>query len=318
MGNTTGIKSLTIQRFRGIAEGSLEDLVDVNVLVGRNNSGKSTVLEAIHLLSTWMVPNRPPDPLGRTCADVWASTRSEASYPNENLWYRGNSDQPICLGAFVRDVRVEAVYSRGGHVATTPKPPAAPVLEFLSRVSVFRPKDLEHRGAEEKNWSTVLRTRGDRQLVVRLNEIFDLGAEQYQLLPGGALMVLFPKEGVLLDLQGDGVRLAFRCLLTVASLQQTVLMLEEPECFLHPGALRRYAKALCGWARDQAVQLILTTHSLECVRYFLDAAEAAKAQGAVFHLSRSDGRLSVKRIEAADFRALEAAETDVRFLDQYS
>ena len=42
------IDTLTIHRFRGIRDLTLENLGQMNLLVGINNSGKTTVLEAIY------------------------------------------------------------------------------------------------------------------------------------------------------------------------------------------------------------------------------------------------------------------------------
>ena len=41
------LQSLSISNFRGVREGKIDGFTDVNVLVGRNNSGKTTVVEAI-------------------------------------------------------------------------------------------------------------------------------------------------------------------------------------------------------------------------------------------------------------------------------
>lgn len=46
------IKKLDIQNFRGIRSGHLEDLRQFNLFVGPNNSGKSTVIEALYLAGT--------------------------------------------------------------------------------------------------------------------------------------------------------------------------------------------------------------------------------------------------------------------------
>lgn len=43
------LKNIDIANIRGIAEGSLDDLASINVFVGPNNSGKSTVLEALFI-----------------------------------------------------------------------------------------------------------------------------------------------------------------------------------------------------------------------------------------------------------------------------
>ncbi|WP_293298850.1 MULTISPECIES: AAA family ATPase [unclassified Microcoleus] len=51
------LDNLTIHRFRGLRDLNLQDLGQINILVGGNNSGKTSVLEAI---STYC---RPLDPL---------------------------------------------------------------------------------------------------------------------------------------------------------------------------------------------------------------------------------------------------------------
>ncbi|HMV69068.1 MAG TPA: AAA family ATPase [Myxococcota bacterium] len=44
------LRVLSIENFRGIRELGLDGLGRVNLLVGRNNSGKTSVLEAVHIL----------------------------------------------------------------------------------------------------------------------------------------------------------------------------------------------------------------------------------------------------------------------------
>lgn len=50
------IDTLTIQRFRGLSELALEGLGSVNILVGDNNSGKTSILEGISIYSAPMDP----------------------------------------------------------------------------------------------------------------------------------------------------------------------------------------------------------------------------------------------------------------------
>src|SRR5580658_4546237 len=45
-----GISSLTIKGFRSIRQLEIKDLGRVNLITGRNNTGKSSVLEALNLL----------------------------------------------------------------------------------------------------------------------------------------------------------------------------------------------------------------------------------------------------------------------------
>ena len=50
------LKGFSIKRFQGIKEGNVTDLGDVNLIVGRNGSGKSTILEALFLVSDLFTP----------------------------------------------------------------------------------------------------------------------------------------------------------------------------------------------------------------------------------------------------------------------
>ena len=54
-----GIKDIEISNFRGIEYLKIDDLARVNVLLGQNNSGKSTVLESIAMLMSMSNPDAP-------------------------------------------------------------------------------------------------------------------------------------------------------------------------------------------------------------------------------------------------------------------
>ena len=49
-------KNARIENFRGISSLKIEDMGRVNLLVGQNNSGKTSVLEALFLLTGISVP----------------------------------------------------------------------------------------------------------------------------------------------------------------------------------------------------------------------------------------------------------------------
>jgi len=54
-----GFKNLEINNFRGIKHLSIDEFSRVNVFLGQNNSGKSSVLEAIHMLTGMSNPDTP-------------------------------------------------------------------------------------------------------------------------------------------------------------------------------------------------------------------------------------------------------------------
>ena len=73
LNNQLKIKDINIYNFRGLNNLSIENLSTVNIFVGANNSGKTSVLEAIHLLAA-------PDDIGKlvNCALLRAEVSAEA------------------------------------------------------------------------------------------------------------------------------------------------------------------------------------------------------------------------------------------------
>ena len=55
----SGFKSIEIKNFRGIESLKIDDLSRLNVFLGQNNSGKSSVLEAIAMLTSMSNPDVP-------------------------------------------------------------------------------------------------------------------------------------------------------------------------------------------------------------------------------------------------------------------
>jgi len=320
----------------------VQGLTDVNVLVGRNNSGKTTVVEAImRLLMTDRGGGR--DLLDRNIDSLWAQIRNvQPGYPPElpgyppELWYRQDQSQSITLEGTLGDDTVphrdnEASLSlvvkvlQERNLAVTPSRsfaggPAveASVTRFASGLTLFRPSDATNNAIENTFWARLLSDRRDKILTKILNDVFSFRAEGFQLLPDKRLMVLFEQHSLPLDAQGDGTRAVLRALMLLSMLRGTMFLMEEPESHQHPGSLERFARAICRLAREQEVQLLISTHSAECVRAFLTAAQEAGSEGAVFHLTLEDGLQEARRLDAATVETLTATGVDVRFLDLYA
>ena len=61
-----GFKNIKIDNFRGVKHLEIDDFSRVNVFLGQNGSGKSTILEVIHLL-TKMSDSDMPQGVNRIC-----------------------------------------------------------------------------------------------------------------------------------------------------------------------------------------------------------------------------------------------------------
>jgi len=83
--NMKHLESLTIHRFRGMEEMSFEGLGDVNVFVGKNNSGKTSALEAIQLFCNPLdIPN-------------WRSVTNNHSMPRGRFWFGSVAQEIVTL-----------------------------------------------------------------------------------------------------------------------------------------------------------------------------------------------------------------------------
>jgi predicted ATP-dependent endonuclease of OLD family len=323
------LSSVSISWFRGIREGKLEGLTDVNLLVGRNNCGKTTILEAITRIA--IAGGFNADVLSRDINAVWEHNRPAHRQP-QTMWYQQEQANNIVLRGTLREgtkpEKAEEFEYRlstkgqnfSGSIGSEALRTIDPNFkqEFFRSVTVLRPFDAFNQAIEQSFWPKLLSNRRDRLLTKTLNDIFELNAESFQLLPSSLLMVLFENHSLPLDLQGDGTRAAMRIMMVLAMMRKTLLLLEEPECHQHPGSLERFAKALCKFAHDEEVQLVVSTHSAECVRSFLNAADQAKSEGAVFHLALEAGTQTARRLDRETVQTLQATGVDIRFLDLYA
>ncbi|MFO0591519.1 MAG: AAA family ATPase [Polyangiaceae bacterium] len=300
-----GLDAVEIYGFRGIREGKLEGLQDVNVLVGRNNSGKTTVVEAIARAAQQVVAamGASVDVLSRDRDDYWRSVRHDpTSHPSELAQIH-----PDAARWNVTLLRGEAAYGlayRAGAIGTggaqlepfalcTDDATGDPTwLPFLGSITTFRPDDGANREVEKTLWPLLISTRADKILITALNHIYGTRIEQLQLLPDGRFMVLLPDKSLPLDAYGEGMSAAARCLMVLAAMRDTVLLVEEPENHQHPGSLERFAGAMCRLARTQNVQLLLTTHNAEAVRAFASGSAVVGSSFALFHLQLVDGFLT--------------------------
>jgi hypothetical protein len=336
------LKELSIRRFRGIASGKLEGFGDVNVVVGRNNSGKSTVAEAVtrlaveagrhptKLLVRGSVDQWEADALGRPRSSAWSTSRNESTAIGRECWFRHDQSSNIEIettwvepsdASPEKSVVAEADPARSAFaIKPSPTHPIddTPWLkDFFPKVTSFRPADAAVR-IEHTLWPHLLETRLDKVLIGAVNEIFGMDVEQIQLPPDGRLRLLFPTHGVSLDVTGDGTRAALRCLMILSVLDGGFFILEEPECHQHPGSLTRFAQAVCAVAATRRIQLLVTTQSRECVEAFFAGASSAKTVPMLFNLKLEDGRLEARRFESRSVESLLAAGTDPRCLDLYA
>ena len=102
-----------------------------------------------------------------------------------------------------------------------------------------------------------------------------------------------------LENEGDGIRSYVGLLLEVKCGAHPVLLIDEPEAFLHPPQVRRLAGLLARAAETQNRQIIIATHSRDVLRGALDASSRVT----VCRLTRSGNVSHAASLGIADIRS---------------
>ena len=120
---------------------------------------------------------------------------------------------------------------------------------------------------------------------------------------GGAFSMAYVtavREMSLLQAQGDGMRSFVGCLLDTDVLKRAIVLIDEPEAFLHPPQVRALARHIAVSAKEQGRQVFLSTHSSDVVRGVIDTGTDV----AVVRLTRDGENNHAAVLNANDLSSL--------------
>jgi predicted ATPase len=340
------IRQVRVTNFRGIREGILRDFTPLVVLVGPNSSGKSTVLDAIVIGASSSIATAITSVIERKEPVLALKTQRSGAQLTSLSWkFR---DGPIVIAVasekVVHFVRIapevssrraltEAIQVSVSHayepLNKTPKldpPPIPPGTSFstpsgtkaeLKIVSVdfVDPRKLDASTPLHILYTTAAE-RGLRNVAKStLRELLP-GLEDIEILAPSnqpSLHLAFSDFSLPANYAGDGVQLLLRLALVLTAPSGGIVLLEEPETHMHPGAVALVARVIHA-AIARGVQVFLSTHSLELI----DALTAGKtseqlAVVSVYRLALDDGDLKSTRLDGAEVAFARASiEDDLR------
>ena len=331
------LSKIEIKPYRRLSGISLHDLRRVNLIVGFNNAGKTSVLEAIHLLchqndetalldvmrwrGRW---EGPPDP-------NWMA----AEIPND-IFIVGHFDQVENNFAIVEIQCTDAteddlVSGQGGPL------PREYLIESHYGHSVqstyltlfsdrpYRAQPSGHHwlfpcsltgsfGANRKDALAKASGALEAGLKTKVVDFIktNIDSADTELLEEECrFLTTHPDLRRALDLSsfGDGLRRVFEIGLLLASVRGGVLLIDEFESSLHPQLLRSLTRIVQELATKLNVQVFLTTHSKEVLDAFITnndrlediAAYALQHWPQGVDVRRFDGDHLLLLHEAADF-----------------
>jgi energy-coupling factor transporter ATP-binding protein EcfA2 len=342
---TNVLQKLSLVAYRGISGLVLEGLTPVSVVVGANNAGKSSILEAAGLLL------RPPDPTQWVSAvrnrdidmslvdGLWSLfPASEALHPadgpqqSEVVVLEGSTSsgdrrvEARCLASQslgtteTTDLSARVEVSVDGNPVLTLKfPAAAAVAHEVPTFRVFTVTPATHYSTKAlvEHLSRVV-DEGKKQLAVHLLQLFDSNVEDLDVIASlgrEAVRVTHRTRGVV-DLAsfGDGMRRSAALALALTRASQGVLLVDEIEAGIHHTVLRPVLSKLLEAAATSQVQILATTHSLEAVDAIIGSVEDRETPDALsaFWVKRQDAKHEVRRYDFASLCVLREGGLDIR------
>jgi energy-coupling factor transporter ATP-binding protein EcfA2 len=299
-----GLQSIRLQRFKRIIDAPL-DIRGINVLVGGNNSGKSSVIQGLHfgiaLLQTVALTEK------WTTSDTQSTSLNPNQLiysPSEDVYALGHGGklptdekQAISLDLTLATGELCSLNVRKGKnrniFVTVENTKLGQQLSNLEKpFSVFSP-GLAGIAKRETYVSdgVLFRTlaRGDANLVLR-NILLRLWNTPAQASFLNDLRDVFPdleisvgfeskvdefinvtvktgKERVPLEISGTGVLQAMQILSYIHRFEPAIVVLDEPDSHLHPNNQRLLCSLLRRVSEERGTQVLLTTHS----RHVIDA-----------------------------------------------
>lgn len=329
--------AVSIENLRAIRTGQLSDFVGLNLFTGPNGCGKSTVLDALLIAghpdlpqgvttalqrrSTVILPGRwlvrganPKNQAGiilkgefgvhfvelRLLPEVSSGARALAKAAGEDCDVVFNASGSTNDGSAKRRHGYQLSITPSGRAI-----PAASEAEWTNEYGL-RVVDPSRQGSLTLAHSAAVRDGRKTQVVELLSELNAgvIGLEGADDGGTPSLYVTYPGRGVPIGLAGDGVQALADLALNLAAPEGSVLLVEEPEVFLHPKGIWLAAKALLA-AQRRGVQLFVTTHSEELIESILDqATDEDLARMATYRLGLRDGALESTRFAGADAKRM--------------
>lgn len=161
-------------------------------------------------------------------------------------------------------------------------------------------QNLQKRGA--KNVLEALYSSGAdsaekvRQCIKRIFEKdiflnpFNLGTIEYRIGEDFSSISTNPQEAFqqlssfpLLDIQGDGMRSVLGIVSAIVSVKKPIILLDEPEAFLHPPQALQLGEIISGLV-EPSQQIFIATHSADFLRGLLSSTRDA----VIIHLDRAE------------------------------
>lgn len=315
---------IEIESFRGIRYASLSGFKRVNLFFGKNNCGKSSLLEALFLICG---QSNPRLPINVNILRGYGKTgQKDISLDFYNL----DTSKEIRISVVdgeERELVISVFESTSSHIdLDTGSPDVSSNISentygfklnyklndesFVSElifdasnvdeVKLSQNIDAKYReslrcrylapkydfSASIQGLDDILKDKSESDLLDALR-IIEPSIVDFQLSNGEVLVDVGLKERIPINLLGDGIRKIFSLLTTIYDCRNGVVLIDEISNGFHFSVMPDLWKAIIYAARRNNTQLFVTTHDIDSIKGMIDAAKDSQEEIAAFKLLKS-------------------------------
>jgi predicted ATPase len=320
--NAKHITEISIENFRGFKKLELSGLKAVNLIVGQNNAGKTSLLEALAILAEPSQVARMPELLRAKSGDVnkryfrWLVRDSEGVDQAVLRGSGGRFSNELVLNKSVPRVEngsTERIH-QSSHLYATARTPVNHLRVRVISVHHSTPSDLV------KSFGNAVRKREGEDLVHSILKAVDPRILRVRVDPveeGNIISVdIGLTESIPLSQVGQGVYRLVEVLSDLIGETPQICIIDEIENGIHHTVLKQIWRGLAEISSKLGVQVFATTHSDECLeaadQVFFSEDPANKREFALIQLMRVKGDVVGRVLDEAKVDAALENEIELR------
>lgn len=267
------IERLHIKNFLAFPELVVPELKLINLVAGRNNAGKTALLEALHFKGSLYHPkvlmliakNRQHALRNVNSPEPRVFDDSPDQDYDEEVF---GLDHVIVLSGLIHDdYAIYTVDERGNPVKpkrisakNSPKVILIPAISDYTELS--------------EQWDDIVFTSAEIDVISILNESLDLNIRRLSITPTEIkVLVEGYDQPLLLSMLGEGTKRILLLAMAMVRSKNGLLLIDEIETHLHHSVIRKLWKIIFEYAVKWNVQVVATTHSQDAIQsLFFEAA----------------------------------------------
>lgn len=320
------VKHINIEQYKCFSDFSSEGFKRVNLISGKNNVGKTALMEALFVNVHGHSIQDVIDGLGiiyilrhqidesneveNSLESIWSKSNSVSLSSNVNKITYGRYDQEV-----VRTYRVKI----NGESTTISKKDLKDLIGGPARMlagGACYISSLRDSQKEIITSFTAIQKKDREEDVYRILKSFDNSIENVKIIGGDSIQCKVAEENGGFSYRsisefGDGLRHYIAVIADIFKSENNYLFIDELDNGIHYSSLDQLWKVILLLSKELNVQVFVTTHSKECIESYCRVAEKLNDKDITFTTLVKNKEKAVKAI-VRDFEVFTDSVHDER------